>query len=146
MLLWMTLIFLASTPKGSSVQTYYLAKKILSLFDPAEALNATPDALAKVNFLIRKQAHVTEYFLLAFFIFRALRPTRFRPVSRTLIGAFIGVLYAASDEFHQVFVPGRTPAVHDVMIDSVGVMIATVFTLCLLTVHALDRKIAPKYV
>ena len=28
--------------------------------------------------------------------------------------------YAATDEFHQIFVPGRTPKVTDVMIDSAG--------------------------
>ena len=34
----------------------------------------------------------------------------------------IGVLYAASDELHQAFVPGRGPAVGDVVLDGVGVL------------------------
>jgi VanZ family protein len=47
---------------------------------------------------------------------------------------FASVLFAAPDEFHQSFVPTRTPSVHDVMIDACGVVIA--LALCL----ALRRK------
>lgn len=43
----------------------------------------------------------------------------------------IGALYACSDEFHQRFVPGRGPAVRDVCIDSVGVLIG-IGVMCLI--------------
>lgn len=32
-----------------------------------------------------------------------------------------GALYAASDEFHQLFVPGRSGQISDVLLDSAGV-------------------------
>jgi len=34
----------------------------------------------------------------------------------------ISIFYAMTDELHQLFVPGRNPAVTDILIDSVGVI------------------------
>ena len=42
---------------------------------------------------------------------------------RAAVAAGVGLLYAASDEFHQRFVPGRGPGVLDVGIDFTGVCI-----------------------
>lgn len=68
--------------------------------------------------VLRKLGHVTEYAVLGALLARALpRP---RP-------AFVlGVAYAASDEFHQHFVPGRTGAPLDVAIDAAGVLVGVV--------------------
>lgn len=41
-----------------------------------------------------------------------------------IIAATISILYAMSDEWHQTFVPGRSPAVQDVLIDTAGILIA----------------------
>ena len=71
---------------------------------------------------LRKVAHVTEYAVLTGLWWRALRALG---VSRPLVGAVaIALLYAASDEFHQTFVDGRTGTPVDVMIDAIGMMIA----------------------
>ncbi|NHC41026.1 VanZ family protein [Bacillus sp. MM2020_1] len=40
-----------------------------------------------------------------------------------LLAIGICVLYAASDEFRQIFVPGRGPLVKDVFIDSAGAVV-----------------------
>ena len=40
---------------------------------------------------------------------------------RYLFAACISVLFAISDEIHQLFVPGRAGSAVDVLIDSVGV-------------------------
>ena len=144
MLAWMGVIFLFSTRAGSVDQTYYLAKKALSLFDPAEALNASPAALAKVNFLVRKMAHVTEYFLLTLLCVRALRGRSKKTFFLLLVSAIIALLYAVSDEFHQSFVGGRTASLHDVGIDGYGVFLALLLTVWLRAVHSLDRRITGK--
>jgi len=48
-----------------------------------------------------------------------------RIAGATLLGAFvITVLYGVSDEFHQSFVPGRTPDVADVAADAAGAALA----------------------
>lgn len=73
---------------------------------------------------VRKAAHFTEFALLGFFLlghFKALsvKLSLRRPA---LFSALIGILYAASDEFHQSFVGGRSPGILDVGIDSAGVL------------------------
>jgi VanZ family protein len=71
---------------------------------------------------LRKVAHVTEYAVLTALWWRALRALG---VSRPLAGAVaIALLYAATDEFHQTFVDGRTGTPVDVMIDAIGMTIA----------------------
>ncbi len=79
----------------------------------------------QIVFYARKCAHLTEYAIFALLLWRALRkPARqdFRPWSWPLIGrvVFIVALYAATDEFHQLFVRTREPRVHDVVIDTAG--------------------------
>ncbi len=81
------------------------------------------------DLILRKMAHVVEYFILAFFLLRASRKT-WPSLSRglLLVGAGVtAVLYAMSDEVHQAFVPGRGPSVRDVLIDSSGVVLCLVF-------------------
>ena len=71
--------------------------------------------------LVSKLAHVIEYAIQAWLIQWA-RGGRNRQRVEWL-SWLIAVLYAATDEFHQSFTPGRTPSVTDVMIDSFGAAI-----------------------
>ena len=50
-----------------------------------------------------------------------------KPKKKIGISLAVGVLYAISDEVHQVFVPDRTPMIQDVFIDSFG----TIFGICI---------------
>jgi VanZ family protein len=75
-----------------------------------------------LNFLIRKAAHLTEFGILAVLVWRALFPRR-----ASYIGAWLfATAYAATDEWHQSFEPGRTATPKDVVIDSCGALIALV--------------------
>jgi len=76
--------------------------------------------------LIRKLAHVFEFGVLTFFIFRILKSTEKRHIYWNILWAFIfTVLYAISDEYHQSMVPGRFGTYKDVLIDSLGVIVAS---------------------
>ena len=79
----------------------------------------------EIHLLIRKCGHLTEYAVLALLLWRAVR----RPVKNDPrpwvwpeagLALAIVFLYAASDEFHQIFVPTRTAQVSDVFIDTAG--------------------------
>ncbi|OQP05204.1 teicoplanin resistance protein VanZ [Geobacillus sp. 46C-IIa] len=75
-----------------------------------------------LNFLIRKAAHLTEFGILAVLVWRALFPRKV-----AYIGAWLfATAYAATDEWHQSFEPGRTATPKDVAIDSCGALIALV--------------------
>lgn len=77
------------------------------------------------DLILRKCAHVFEYAVLGLLLVNAWRKTWQTVPSRRAVGWCIalGILYAASDEFHQSFVPGRGPSVLDVTIDSFGVVL-----------------------
>ncbi len=95
--LWMALIFwLSSRPTLPSAPTYWL------------------------DVLFKKSGHMVMFGVLAFLWYRALR-TWDIPSHRARSWALaFTVVYALTDEFHQRFVPGRTPRFTDVLIDTVG--------------------------
>ena len=81
-----------------------------------------PGSRETLGFLVRKGAHMTEYAVLALLSFYALRAHIER--GGALLWSFgIAVLYAISDEIHQLFVPGRTGSPRDVIIDALGAAI-----------------------
>ena len=77
---------------------------------------------------VRKCAHLTEYAVLAWLFWRAMRkPMKSDPRPWSWIEAknavLLVALYAATDEFHQLFVPSRDAAIHDVALDTVGALV-----------------------
>lgn len=93
------------------------------------ALSAQPQSAAftaqifgDFNHLVRKAAHFSEFALLFIFLRFALRKTApIRWLYLCGIVAFVACgAYAGLDEWHQSFVPGRTPCINDVLIDMSG--------------------------
>lgn len=78
-----------------------------------------------IEFGVRKTAHMMEYALLGLLLAAAIGKERAK------YALLIGVLYAGSDEFHQLFVAGRSGKITDVMIDSAGVFLGVLFYLIL---------------
>jgi VanZ family protein len=74
-----------------------------------------PD-LGKLDLSVKKLGHALGYALLALAYARGIGP---RPWA-SVLAWLLAVLFAASDEFHQSFVPGRTARVFDIGIDSAG--------------------------
>lgn len=75
----------------------------------------------QIHFLVRKLAHVTEYFVLAVSLCIPLYTYRIRGIWLILLAGFLCVGFAGLDEYHQSFVAGRGPSVRDVGIDSIGI-------------------------
>ena len=69
---------------------------------------------------VRKAAHVTEYFLLAVSVAFPLYVYRLRGWKLVLSAGLFCMGFACLDEWHQSFVPGRSPAFRDVLIDTSG--------------------------
>lgn len=76
-------------------------------------------------FTIVKGWHVTEFFMLTLFTVSAVKWCGFGVTARSIAGSMLFcILFAASDEWHQTFVPDRFGTVQDVLIDSAGVCAA----------------------
>lgn len=74
-----------------------------------------------LDFIAKKIAHVSEYAILYMLLLRA--------TGKNFVSSFvITILYAISDEIHQGFTPGRSPAIYDVGLDASGAGIAGYIT------------------
>lgn len=80
-----------------------------------------------LDFVVKKTAHVVEYIVLYYLLFRAWS-NRSERVSRKMFvwSIAVAVLYALSDEWHQTFVPGREGTLRDVGFDTIGVLLSYV--------------------
>lgn len=119
-ILWMGLIFYLSHQPAtqSSHLSTGITEKILAVIDRMTS-KLTIDVEA-FHHLIRKGAHFFAYLVLGVLVTHALKSNPMTGVKSFLIALAICMLYATSDEVHQLFVPGRAGQVKDVMIDSVG--------------------------
>ncbi len=128
LLLWMLVIFGASADPQSIAHTSRFLVPILRWFDP----DVSQETIDAVRWVVRKGAHMTEYAVLAWLAWRVLRkpirrdprPWSWRTAAVALAAA---VLYAATDEFHQSFVRGRTGSPVDVGIDTFGSAMGLLF-------------------
>jgi len=118
--LWMALIFTASSDTHSYEHSSRFIEPLLHWLFPGMR---QPD-IERIHHVFRKGAHLTEYAILALLLWRALHVSKnelpawsWPKVGGTML---LVLLYAAADEFHQSFVPTRTPLVADVFIDTAG--------------------------
>lgn len=81
----------------------------------------------ELNLFIRKTAHFSLYFFMSMLIYIVFALWKKRFFISGVISVSICCVYAMLDEFHQSFVPGRTPLVKDVIIDTSGAILGTVF-------------------
>lgn len=79
------------------------------------------------DFVLKKSLHALAYAILLGLWWRALKPVDplgGAGIRALLVALAITLLWAASDEWHQTFVPGRSGRVRDVMIDGAGALAA----------------------
>ncbi|MFC1608905.1 VanZ family protein [Patescibacteria group bacterium] len=77
-------------------------------------------------YIQRKGAHIFEYFVLAFLIFRVADLYNVTKKEGALLALVFSFAYAVSDEIHQLFVPGRDGKLSDVGIDLIGIVLMVV--------------------
>lgn len=76
-----------------------------------------------MEIVIRKAAHMAEYAVLGIAVAYPVYAYGKRGKRLILWSELICVIYAATDEFHQLYVPGRAGQVSDVIIDGIGALI-----------------------
>lgn len=111
--LWMMLIFIMSSFNSveSGNQSNFIVNLIVDVFNI--------DNIDLLSLIIRKLAHFTEYFILGILVYNLISSYN----KRTYMALIICILYAISDEVHQIFVPGRSCQMYDILIDSLGSLV-----------------------
>ena len=117
-LLWLSVIFIFSHQPYSGDATHNIIGNILPLIKTSNLLDI-------VNYIIRKSAHFTEYFILALLTISLLKEYTKKEILIITYSIIFCFLYAYLDEFHQSFVPGRTSKFTDVLIDTSGSVISS---------------------
>lgn len=141
----MILIFNFSRENGSqsSALSHGVGYHLVEFADRIFHLEVTPDRYTEVagsiEVFIRKAAHFTEYMLLSVSIgFGLYKSKRITGRKLFMLMELFTVMYACSDEFHQLFVPGREGKLFDVMIDGLGALTGVILVFFVL--YAANRR------
>lgn len=125
-ILWMALIFYlshqpANRSNGLSKGATSIIVEIIEKIAPKLDIN-----ISSFNNIVRKSAHFFIYLVLGVLAANGLRMSGIIGYKAISFALLICVLYAISDELHQLFVPGRGGQVRDVIIDSTGAIVGIV--------------------
>ena len=126
-ILWMAIIFyLSHQPAAESSELSRGITKVIIQTIEKVAPNIELD-IRSLNHIVRKNAHFFAYLVLGVLVINALRVSGVKGYRSIALALGICILYAISDEVHQLFIPGRSCEVRDVIIDtagaSVGIMV-----------------------
>lgn len=113
LIVWMIVIFLLSNEvsgvsSGRSGEIVHILTNSLHVNLPQELL----------TFITRKAAHTIAYLILGTLIYNVLKEYNISTKRAILLSIILAATYACSDEFHQLFVQGRSPEITDVLIDT----------------------------
>lgn len=128
LILWMIVIFSFSSADANK-STGTSDKVITTMIEIKDKItnNETPNNEKEIivknsSFYIRKIAHITEYLILGFLMFNLLKQYS---VTNIYYAIVLSILYSCTDEFHQLFISGRSGSIRDILIDSIGILIGT---------------------
>ena len=135
-LFWMCVIFAfsAQEQEESSAVSESFSYRMVCSADSFLGLNWDDERLHEIadaiEGYVRKAAHMTEYAVLAcIFLANAVQYPRWK--KRAYLWGWLGAtVYAATDEFHQLFIEGRSGEFKDVCIDSLGACIGLLAARC----------------
>jgi len=129
-LVWMALIYKLSSQSAhqSNDLSEGVAGYIVRTIEKVSSKNSFD--LSRFNHIARKSAHFLTYLILGLLVMNAASRSGLVGFNVLALSMGICVLYAISDEVHQLFVPGRGAQVKDVLIDSAGAAVGiSIFSL-----------------
>ena len=122
-ILWMILIFLFSSSNGdkSSNTSGIIVNKITPIVEKIINKKLTEEQVSKyISYPIRKCAHITEYLILGILVYLTINTYKLDKNKIIILSILICILYSVSDEFHQLFISGRSGKVTDCIYDTFG--------------------------
>ena len=124
LVIWMGVIFFASTGEFSGANTSRIVRPLLLWLFP----HISEEKIGLVHFIVRKAAHFSEYAVFALLAARAFASSSHEFLRRNFfyITFLLIFLYSLSDEYHQSFVPSRVGTIYDSLIDTAGGLTALI--------------------
>lgn len=118
--LWMLLIFnlSAQVAEKSDKLSTGISQVIMKALE--KVIPGASFDIRSFNSILRKNAHFFTYLVLGLLTVNAFRRSGLAGIRSIVLAMLLCVLYAISDELHQLFVPGRGAQLRDVIIDSAG--------------------------
>jgi VanZ family protein len=98
-----------------------ITEPIIQIIETATPIENVSEDM--INHIVRKNAHFFLYFFLGIFVLIGLKKSGVRGTRSVMHALFLSVIFAISDEVHQLFVAGRGASIKDVLIDSMGATI-----------------------
>ena len=138
-ILWMLLIFSFSNQKAedSSKLSDGIIVKVANVFiDEELSIEKQEEILEKYTTIVRKMAHFVIYLILGILVINLFIEYDIKHL--ILISLLVCLLYSISDEFHQLFIDGRSGEIRDIIIDTIGSLIG------IISYYILRRKIVKK--
>lgn len=132
-IIWMIIIFMFSAqPASASNQlstgfTEVLIDTLGKIMPFNIEISTVSNLVGQLNHIVRKFAHFSVYLILGILVSRSMIKNGFKG-NVFIISLLICATYAASDELHQLFVPGRGCQLKDVLIDSLGSLVGIVMS------------------
>lgn len=126
LILWIILIYILSNQAGGASTSQ--SNIIVDIIHKILPINK--DILVPI---VRKTAHITEYFVLFILIYINLKEYKVKNIFKLSI--LLSILYALFDEFHQLFINERSGKITDVLVDSIGIFVAYI-----LVKYIINRK------
>ncbi len=129
-LLWCAVIFISlqifgfssKTAEESSGTSEKIARQVIEVINNVKKIDdlKKEEIFHTVHFLIRKGAHFAEFALLTLFVFFLVQSYGLKKINCAAISLVYCLIFASTDEIHQLYVYGRSGQVRDVLIDFCG--------------------------
>jgi VanZ family protein len=141
----MIVVFLNSAKNAtqSSELSVSFTEQLFSVFIPDyEAMDEASrlSLVTEMQFLIRKSAHFLSYFAMSLFCILAFNTYNLSLKSKFLFSSATCIAFSVSDEIHQLFVPGRSGEIRDVLIDTAGILLAAVIVSVIIYLRKLRKE------
>lgn len=129
-IIWMGVIFMFSaqvsdeSKSSSNKVTSAVVNTVISIKKENISEEKRQKIIEDKTFIVRKTAHFTEYFILGLILILYLQTKEKLTTKYIILAIIFCVLYATSDEIHQLFVDGRSCKIIDILIDTFGSSLA----------------------
>ena len=129
-IIWMGVIFMFSaqvsdeSKSSSNKVTSAVVNTVISIKKENISEEKRQKIIEDKTFIVRKTAHFTEYFILGLILILYLQTKEKLATKYIILAIIFCVLYATSDEIHQLFVDGRSCKIMDILIDTCGSSLA----------------------